>query len=159
MKIFSGKFFIIFLFFAQNFDCGYMLEAVLMSTHNLCFGTKISKISIPLQTPVLLYIKVGYEGVYFSWTCFPDELASLPLDNITLLLYGISFILCTILPIYLLFITVITINCVIFHQDLYSVFPGYPTEREVITFTHIATTRQVMNVTPIIVVLVRPVTT
>ena len=30
-------------------------EAVLTSTHNLCFGAKIRKIGIPLQTPVLLY--------------------------------------------------------------------------------------------------------
>ena len=29
-------------------------EAVLTSTHNLCFGAKIRKISIPLQTPVFL---------------------------------------------------------------------------------------------------------
>ena len=94
MKIFSGKILIIFLFFAQNFDCGYMLEAVLTSTHNLCFGTKISKISIPLQTPVLLYIKVGYEGVYFSWTCFPDELASLPLDNMSRIVRKPDFCLC-----------------------------------------------------------------
>ena len=30
-------------------------EAVLTSTYNLCFGAKIRKIGIPLQTPVLLY--------------------------------------------------------------------------------------------------------
>ena len=30
-------------------------EAVLTSTHNLCFGAKIRKIGIPLHTPVLLY--------------------------------------------------------------------------------------------------------
>ena len=33
--------------FAQNIDCGYTLnrltEAVLTSTHNLCFGAKIKK--------------------------------------------------------------------------------------------------------------------
>ena len=23
---------------------------------------------------VPVYIKVGYNGVYFSWTCFPDDL-------------------------------------------------------------------------------------
>ena len=51
----------IFLIFAQNIDCGYTLEpphlaeAVLTSTHNLCFGAKIRKIGIPLHTPVLLY--------------------------------------------------------------------------------------------------------
>ena len=36
-------------------------EAVLTSTHNLCFGAKIRKISLPLQTPVLLY-KSGVQG-------------------------------------------------------------------------------------------------
>ena len=51
----------IFLIFAQNIDCGYTLEpprrgeAVLTSTHNLCFGAKIRKLGIPLHTPVLLY--------------------------------------------------------------------------------------------------------
>ena len=49
----------IFLIFAQNIDCGYMLEpqgeAVQRSTHNLCFGAKIRKIGISLHTPVLLY--------------------------------------------------------------------------------------------------------
>ena len=64
---FPLKNFDIFLIFAQNIDCGYtlepprrvptiyVLEAVLTSTHNLCFGAKIRKIGIPLQTPVLLY--------------------------------------------------------------------------------------------------------
>ena len=57
----------IFLIFAQNIDCGCTLEpnrldeAVLTSTHNLCFVAKIRKIGIPLQTPVLLY-KSGVEG-------------------------------------------------------------------------------------------------
>ena len=39
---FSEIFFIFFLIFAQNIDCGYTLEpprrAVLTTTHNLCFG-------------------------------------------------------------------------------------------------------------------------
>ena len=53
---FQWKNFDIFLIFAQNIDCGYTLtEAVLTSTHNLCFGAKIRKIGIPLQTPVFLY--------------------------------------------------------------------------------------------------------
>ena len=63
MKIFTGKKIDIFLIFAQNMDCGYTLEpprrlaeAVLMSTHNLCFGAKIRKIDIPL-----LY-KTGVQG-------------------------------------------------------------------------------------------------
>ena len=43
----------------QNIVCGYTLEplaeAVLTSTHNLCFGAKIRKIGILLNTPVSLY--------------------------------------------------------------------------------------------------------
>ena len=38
--------------FAQNIDCGYMLEP---PRRNLCFGAKIRKIGIPLHNPVLLY--------------------------------------------------------------------------------------------------------
>ena len=47
--------------FAQNVDCGYA-EAVLTSTHNLCFGAKIRK---QLAYPCIAqfhYIKVGFEG-------------------------------------------------------------------------------------------------
>ena len=57
LKIFS-----IFLVFAQDIDCGYMVEPPrLTSTPNLCFGAKIRKTGIPLQTPVLLY-KSGFKG-------------------------------------------------------------------------------------------------
>ena len=42
-------------------NCKFSGEAVLTSTHNLCFGAKIRKIGIPLQTPVLLY-KSGVQG-------------------------------------------------------------------------------------------------
>ena len=49
----------IFLIFAQNIDCGY--EAVLTSTHNLCFRAKIRKLCIPMLTPILLY-KSGVLG-------------------------------------------------------------------------------------------------
>ena len=59
---FHWKKFDIFLIFAQNIDCGYTSdEAVLTSTHNLCFGAKIRKIGIPLHTPVFLY-KSGVQG-------------------------------------------------------------------------------------------------
>ena len=50
----------IFLIFAQNIDCGYMLEpprqAVLTSTHNVCFEEKIRKIYTPAY-PSFFYIK------------------------------------------------------------------------------------------------------
>ena len=42
-----------------------------MSTHNLCFGPKIRKIGIPWHTIVLLYIKVGFKGVFVA--SFPDD--------------------------------------------------------------------------------------
>ena len=49
-----------------------LAEAVLLSTHYLCFGAKITKIGIPC-IPQFCYIKVGFKGVYITWTCFPDE--------------------------------------------------------------------------------------
>ena len=59
MKNFTGK---ILIFFG---------EAVLTSTHNLCFGAKIRNIGIS-RIPQFFYIKVGFKGVYISRTCFPD---------------------------------------------------------------------------------------
>ena len=41
-------FFFFFLIFAQNIDCGYN-EAVLTSTHNLCFGAKVRKKYTPVN--------------------------------------------------------------------------------------------------------------
>ena len=60
------KFFDIFNSFVQNMYCGYTLEppqpgGVLMSTHNLCFGSKITKLGLSLHTPVLLN-KRGLRG-------------------------------------------------------------------------------------------------
>ena len=71
---FQWKFFDIFLIFAQKIDCGYTLEpprrggaeAVLTSTHNLCFGAKIRKIGKPLQTPVLLYKSGVQRGIHYT---------------------------------------------------------------------------------------------
>ena len=67
-------FFYIFNIFSQNSDCGHTLgEAVLTCTHNQCFELEIRKTGTPQQTPVFFfYMKVGFNGVYFSWTCFPD---------------------------------------------------------------------------------------
>ena len=66
---FIRKNFDIFNIFAQNIDCGYTLEPPRRGGsneyHNLCFGAKIRKIGIPLQTPVLLY-KSGVKGRYTS---------------------------------------------------------------------------------------------
>ena len=49
----------IFLF-AQNFDCGYT-KAVLTSTNNLCFVSKIRKIGIP-QSPVHPNFTIHHES-------------------------------------------------------------------------------------------------
>ena len=40
VKLGFTRVYIIFLISAQNIDCGYSLEAVLTSTHNLCFEQK-----------------------------------------------------------------------------------------------------------------------
>ena len=62
----------IFLIFAQNMDCGYTLEPVLTSTHDLCFRAKIrKKMNTPVK-PQFYYIKVGCKGVYITQTCYPD---------------------------------------------------------------------------------------
>ena len=52
--IFRFKNLAFFLIFAQNIDCGYTLEppqceAVLTSTHNLCFRAKIRKMNTPVN--------------------------------------------------------------------------------------------------------------
>ena len=47
-------------------------EAVLTSTHNLCFGAKIRKKNVYPCKPQFYYIKVGCKGVYILRTCYPD---------------------------------------------------------------------------------------
>ena len=59
-KTFRLKKLDIFLIFAQN------IEAVLTSTHNLCFGAKIRKIGITLHTPVLLYKNGVQGGIHYT---------------------------------------------------------------------------------------------
>ena len=74
----------VFLIFAQNIVCGYTLdrlsEAVLPSTHNLCFGAKIRKNVYPCK-PEFYYIKVGYKGVFITWTRFRDVFHALVWSN------------------------------------------------------------------------------
>ena len=62
----------IFLTFAQNIDRGYITEAVLTSTNNLCFGSNIRKNVYPCK-PQFYYIKVGCKGVFITRTCFRGE--------------------------------------------------------------------------------------
>ena len=68
----------IFLIFAQNIDCGYTLDPPRRGGSNeypqSMLWRKIRKLGIPLHTPFLLHIKVGYEDVFITWTCFPDDL-------------------------------------------------------------------------------------
>ena len=52
---------------AQNIDCGYLGEAVLTSTHNLCFWAKIKSNVYPCKPQfffcfVFFGIKVGFRG-------------------------------------------------------------------------------------------------
>ena len=42
-------------------------EAVLTSTHNVCFGSKIRKIGIPLHTPVLKYKSGVQGGIHYTY--------------------------------------------------------------------------------------------
>ena len=58
-----------------------LVEAVLTSTHNLCFGVKIRKVGLPLHISVFFFffffffflnINVGFKGIYIARTCFPD---------------------------------------------------------------------------------------
>ena len=56
-----------FVIFDHNIDCGYLLEpprseAVLTSTHDLCFGPKTRKIDIYY----LYYIKGGFQGLFIK---------------------------------------------------------------------------------------------
>ena len=54
-----------------------LADAALTSPHNLCFGSKIRKIRIPLQTPVFPYKNISvlslFKGVYMyiARTCYP----------------------------------------------------------------------------------------
>ena len=48
-------------------------EAVLTSTHNLCFIAKIRKDEYPCK-PQFYYMKVGCKGVFISRTCLHDEM-------------------------------------------------------------------------------------
>ena len=62
MLIFS---FFFFFFFAQNIDCEYnrLNEAVLLSAHNLCFGSQIRKIHIH----VAKILNFRFRKVYYLW--------------------------------------------------------------------------------------------
>ena len=77
-------FFIFFLFLLKTLIVGTRLnrlsEAVLTSTHNLCFEAKIRKNVYPCK-PQIYYIKVGCKGVFVTRTCVRDGLAMKNLFN------------------------------------------------------------------------------
>ena len=66
-----------FRIFAQNIFRGYTLEslseAVLTSTHDLCFMAKIRKNNVYPCKPQFYYIKVRCKGVYITRTCLHDD--------------------------------------------------------------------------------------
>ena len=50
--------------FVQNIEC---------DDPNPMFWSKLEKNMYTPAIPSVFCIKVGFNGVYFSWTCFPDK--------------------------------------------------------------------------------------
>ena len=77
---FQWKFFDVFLIFAQNIDCGYTLETPHRGGSNeypqsmFWSKNKKNRYTCTSATPFFFLYKSGVQGVYFSWTCFPDVL-------------------------------------------------------------------------------------
>ena len=73
---FQKKIFDIYPIFAQNIDCGYMLEPPRRGGSNeypqSMFLSKDKKNRYTPVYPSFFYIKVGFKGVYITRTCFPD---------------------------------------------------------------------------------------
>ena len=67
---FHMKMFNIFLIFAQNIDCGYMLEPPHEFPQSM-FWSKNKKKVYPCK-PQLYYIKMGCKGVFITRTCLHD---------------------------------------------------------------------------------------
>ena len=59
-------------FLLKTLIVGTLNEAVLTSTHNLCFRAKIRKNVYP-YTPQFYYIKVGCKGVFITRICYHDD--------------------------------------------------------------------------------------
>ena len=76
-----------FPIFAQNIDCGYMLELPWWGGSNeypqSMFWIKNKKKCLP-HLPQFYYIKVRYKGVYISQTCFLYEEAW-PVESLDLI--------------------------------------------------------------------------
>ena len=68
----------IFLIFAQNIDCGYSLEPPRRGGSNeypqSMFWSKNKKNMYSPAYPTFANIKVGFKGVYITWTYFRDNI-------------------------------------------------------------------------------------
>ena len=77
---FHWKTFDIVLIFPQSIDCWYTLEPPRRGGSNeypqSMFWRKNMKNMYTPAYPQICHIKVGYKGVYFLWTCFPDDIVS-----------------------------------------------------------------------------------
>ena len=66
-----------FLIFAQNIDCGHMLELPRRGSSNeypqFMFWSKNKKNRYTPANPSFYYIKQGFMGVFKTRTCFPDD--------------------------------------------------------------------------------------
>ena len=71
------KNFDIFLIFAQNIDCGYTLEPPTIYV----LEQKKKEKQVYSCIPQFYYIKVGFKGVYFTRTCFHDDITFLILKS------------------------------------------------------------------------------
>ena len=80
--------------FAQNIDCGHTLELPLRGGSNKypqsMFWNKSKKNMYNPRAAKLCYIKVGYEWVYFSWTCFTDASLKFHGPMLNLLFYSLN---------------------------------------------------------------------
>ena len=65
-----------FNFFTQNIHGGYRIEPPQRGDSNeypqFMFWIQNKKIRYTPANPKFFYIKVGYKGVYITWTCFRD---------------------------------------------------------------------------------------
>ena len=58
----------------ENLNGNFLIFLIFMlTTDNLCFESKIRKIDIYPCIPQFYCIKVGYNGVFITRTCFPDD--------------------------------------------------------------------------------------
>ena len=67
----------IYLIFAQNIDCGYTVEPPRRGGSNeypqAMFWSRNKKNRYTPAYPSFFYIKVGFEGVYITRTCFHEH--------------------------------------------------------------------------------------